>query len=205
MRSLPNTVRPIQIRLVGVLVVLLASAVIVQVSMASSRKPFAAERCVRSQKHLIADGRSPSNKHWTVTAEIRNNGSCRAWLFSMDFRPSGTLRGSSRWAWRIPAGGHLGKKFTMNAQDESAGSDRAFYGAVGASVETIELTMSKGKRIVVHPKLPPLVLRERFVWLRNVRYVVRYYSAGKHVRVARLINGRGGLSDVVQGSEGEFS
>jgi hypothetical protein len=194
-----------QIRFVGVLVVLLASAVIVQVSVPSSGKASATERCVRPQKHLIADGRSPTNKHWTVTAEIRNNGSSRAWLLSMDFRPSGTLRGSSRWAWRIPAGGHLGMKFTMNAQDERAGSDRAFYGAVGARVKTLKLTMSKGKRIVVHPKLPPLALRERFVWLRNVRYAVRYYPAGEHVGVVRLIDARGGLIDVVRGSEGEFS
>jgi len=93
----------------------------------------------------------------------------------------------------------------MNAQDESAGSGRAFYGAVGARVKAIELTMNNEEHIVVHPKLPPLDLRERFVWLRNVRYVVRYYPSGEHVRVARLFNARGGLIDVVRGSEGNFS
>jgi hypothetical protein len=201
-----DTVRSAQLRFVGVLVAaLLMGTFIVHVLAASASESFAAERCTHPQKQLIAEGKSPSNKLWAVTAAVQNNGSCRTWLFSMDFRPSGGQRGSSRWAWRIPPGGHLSNKFTINAQDESAGSDRAFYGAVGARVRAIELIMNKGKRIVVHPKLPPLAMRERFVWLRNVRYVLRYYPAGEHVHVARLLNARGGLIDVARGSEGEFS
>jgi hypothetical protein len=65
--------------------------------------------------------------------------------------------------------------------------------------------MSKEEHIVVHPKLPPPALRERFVWLRNVRYFVRYYPPGEHVRVARLLNAQGELIGVVRGSEGDFS
>lgn len=200
-----DTVKSMQVGIVGVLLVLLTSAVVAQVSMASSAKPFEAVRCIPPQKRLIADGRSPGNKRWTVTAAIRNNGNCRAWLLSMDFRPLGTLRGSSRWAWMIPADGHLSRKFTINAQDESADSDRVFYGAVGLRVKSIKLIMSNGKRVVVRPKLPSLALRERFVWLRNVQYVLRYYSAGEHVRVAKLFNARGGVVDGVRGQEGEFS
>ena len=191
--------------LIGALLALLASAVLVQMAMASSWEPLAAEQCIHRQKHLVAEGRNPNGKHWTVTASVRNNGSCRTWLFSMDFRSSGTPRGSSSWGWRIPAGGHLPMKFTINAQDESAGSVQAFYGAVGTHVKTIELTVSKGEHTIVHPKLPPLALRKRFVWLRNVQYFLDYYSAGGHVRVARLFDARGGLIDVVRGSEGEFS
>jgi hypothetical protein len=193
------------VHLIGASLALLASAVLVQMAMANSWEPLVAEQCIHRQKHLVAGGRSPSGKRWTVTASVRNNGSCRTWLFSMDFRPSGTLRGSSRWSWRIPADGHLPMKFTINAQDESAGSGQAFYGAVGAHVKTIDLVMSKGEHTVVHPKLPPLALRKRFVWLRNVRYVLHYYAAGERVRIARLFDTRGGLIDVVRGSEGEFS
>ena len=200
-----NTVRSMKIRFFGVMAALFISAIIVQVSAASSGKPLATNGCIRPQKHLIADGRSPSERHWTVTAAIRNNGSCRAWLFSIDIRPSGTLRGSSRWAWMIPAGGHLSTTFTMDAQDEGAGSDRAFYGVVGSRVKTIELTMSRGRRIVVHPKLPPLDLRERFVWLRSMRYAIRYYTAEKHVRAVRLFNARSELIEMVRGWDGEFS
>jgi hypothetical protein len=193
------------IRAFGVLVALLTSALIVHISVASSRASSAADRCIHPQKHLIAEGRSPDDKRWTITASVHNNGSCRAWLFSMDFRPSGTLRGSSRWGWRIPVGGHLSNKFTINAQDESAGSVRAFYGVVGGRVKTVELLTSKKERIVVHSKLPPLILRKRFVWLRNVRYVLRYYPAGERVRGARLFNAQDELIDAAKGSEGEFS
>jgi hypothetical protein len=93
----------------------------------------------------------------------------------------------------------------MNAQDEGAGSVRAFYGAVGQRASTIQLIMSKGKHILVHPKLPPFALRERFVWLRNVRYFIRYYSPGARVREARILNAQGVLIDVVRGADGEFS
>jgi hypothetical protein len=116
--------------------------------------------CIHRQHHLIAKGPSPSGKQWRVTATIHNNGSCRARLFQMDFRPSGTLRGSSSWGWSIPAGGHLSDKFTISAQDDSAGPKRAFYGTAGARVRTIVLTTSTGERLTVHPNLPPRPLRE---------------------------------------------
>jgi hypothetical protein len=199
-----DTVRSVHIRVVGVLLAFLMSAVFGHVAIASST--FAAKQCIHPQKHLIAAGKNPNGKRWTVTGSVHNNDSCQSWLFSMDFRPSGTLKGSSRWGWRIPAGGHLSPKFTMNAQDESAGSSRVFYGSVGNRVKTIDLTTSTEKHIIVHPKLPPLALRERFVWLRNVRYVVRYYPPGEQVRAARLLNAQGGQIGVVQGgSEGAFS
>lgn len=199
-----DTVRPVQIRVVGVLLALLMSAVFGHVAIASST--FVAKQCIHPQKHLIASGKNPNDKRWTVTGSVHDNGSCQSWLFSMDFRPSGTIKGSSRWGWRIPAGGHLSPKFTMNAHDESAGSVRVFYGAVGERVKTIELIMRNKGHIVVHPKLPPLGLRERFGWLRNVRYIVRYYPAGTQVRAAKLLNVQGGLIGVVRGgSEGDFS
>ncbi len=201
-----DTVRPVHISVIGVLLAFLMSAVFVHFASASSQATFAAKRCIHPQKHLIAEGKNPNGKRWTVTGSVHDNGSCRSWLFSMDFRPSGTLKGSSRWGWRIPAGGHLSIKFTINAQDESAGSVRAFYGAVGKRVKTIDLTTSTEKHIIVHPKLPPPALRERFVWLRNVRYFVRYYPLGEQVGVARLLNAHGGLIGVVRGgSEGDFS
>jgi hypothetical protein len=199
-----DTVRSVNIRVVGVLLAFLISAVFGHVAIASST--LAAKQCIHPQKHLIAEGKNPNDKHWTVTGLIHDNGSCQSWLFSMDFRPSGTLKGSSRWGWRIPAGGHLSPEFTMNAQDESAGPIRVFYGAVGSRVKTIDLTTSTDKHIIVHPKLPPQALRERFVWLRNVRYIVRYYRPGEHVRAARLLNAQGGQIGVVRGgSEGDFS
>jgi len=200
-----DTIRPGHIGVVVVLLAFVMSAVFVHVAIASPHAMLSAKRCVLPQEHLIAEGKNPNGKRWTVTGSVHDNGGCRSWLFSMDFRPSGTLTGSSRWAWRIPAGGHLPTNFTMNAQDESAGSVRAFYGAVGIRIKAIQLIMGNRKHIVVRPKLAPLALRERFVWLRNVRYFVRYYSPGEQVRDARLLNAQGGLIGVVRGEEGEFS
>lgn len=200
-----DPVRLGRIGIIGASLALLAGVPIAHIAVASAQGPSVAERCIHRQAHLIAAGRSPSHKRWTVTASVRNNGSCRSWLLSMDFRPSGTLRGSSRWGWRIPAGGHLQSNFTMNAQDEGAGRSRAFYGATGARVKAVELTMSNGGHLVVHPKLPSLAQRRRFVWLRDVRYFVRYYPLGEHVLTAKLLNVQGEIIGVLRGSEGEFS
>lgn len=197
-----DTVRPVHIRVVGVLLAFLMSAVFGHVAIASST--FAAKQCIHAQKHLIAAGKNPNDKGWKVTGSVHDNGSCESWLFSMDFRPSGTLKGSSRWGWRIPAGGHLSPKFTMNAQDESAGPIRVFYGAVGERVREIVLTTSSGARLSVHPKLPSLALRKQFSWLQGVRYFLRYYPTGGHVRIAKLFDATGGLIRQERGSEGEF-
>jgi hypothetical protein len=160
--------------------------------------------CTAREHHSVATGRSPSGKAWTVTATVHNDSSCDFWLLEMDFRPSGTLRGGSNWGWQIPAGGHLSNRFTISAQDETTDFDRAFYGAVSGRVRTIVLTMSSGERLTIHPKPPPQQLRRRFVWFRNMRYVVRYYPSGEHVEVARLLNSRGELISKARGLEGEF-
>ena len=123
----------------------------------------------------------------------------------MDFDLSDTLAGSWNWNWGIPAGGYLSNKFTISGGDEAENfSERAFSGTAGARVKTVVLTMSNGERLIIHPKLPPLVLRRRFVWLRNVRYFVRYYPSGRRVKVATLRNAQGEMIEKIRGSEGEF-
>jgi hypothetical protein len=160
--------------------------------------------CIHRQHHLIAQGPSPSGKRWTVTAMIHNNGSCEAWLLGIDVRPSGTPRGSSSWGWSIQAGGHLSNGFTISARDENDGSVRTFYGAAGERVRTIVLMMSNGENLTIHPKLPRMQFRKRFVWLRNMRYFVRYYPPGHHVRAATLLNSRGEVIEKRGGEEGSF-
>jgi hypothetical protein len=155
-RYTSNIVKSPKIRAAGWLLVFFASTLIVHAAEASPSEQLSGTQCIHSQKRVIAEGRNHGPRHWVVTASIRNNGSCRTWLLSMDFCPSGTLKGSSRWGWRVPAGGHLSRRFTMNAQDESAGSDRSFYGAVGKRVKAIKLIMSNEERIVIRPKLPSL-------------------------------------------------
>jgi hypothetical protein len=69
---------------------------------------------------------------------------------------------------------------------------------------TIVLTTNKGSHVTIHPKLPPRRLRKRFIWLRNMRYFIRYYPPGQHVRVARLFNSQGDLLYKARGWEGGF-
>src|SRR5690349_7660767 len=69
--------------------------------------------CVRAQRHTIATGTSPAGKHWFVKAGVRNDGSCSAWLFRVEFAPAGSTAGSWSGAWQIPAEGHLGKAFQI--------------------------------------------------------------------------------------------
>lgn len=193
----------------GLLLLALASvyflvAYVLQADPATSQSDSSSGTCVQSQHQLIAGGHSPAGKPWTITGTIRNNGGCNDWLFGMEFSPAGASAGSWRGAWGIPAAGHLSDNFTISARDESEGSERAFSGAAGVRVKTVMLTTSNGERLTIHPKLPPNRLRKRFVWLRNVRYFMRYYPTGQHAKVAKLFDSRGKLIYVVQGQEGGF-
>lgn len=161
--------------------------------------------CVQSQRHLVESGHSPAGAPWTVTATIRNTGGCKYWLFGMDFVPAGKSAGSWRGGWSIPPRGHLSDSFTIGARDEIEDSERAFSGASGARVKTIVLTTNTGERLTIHPKLPSERLRRQFVWLRNVRYFMRYYPVGQHAKVARLFDAQGKLIQKVRGEEGEFA
>ncbi|MDX6601449.1 MAG: hypothetical protein QOF13_651 [Solirubrobacterales bacterium] len=176
----------------------------------------------RTCKHRqpIAHGDSPSGTPWTVTVSIRENGhNCSAWLLGFEFRPDQKpyshsweaeaelsrqipMPGSFSWGWGIPAGGHLPNDFTISGQDEYEGSERVFAGAAGGSVKSITLTMSSGKHMVIHPRLPGQALRQRFVWLRNLRYFVSYYHLGSHVQKVAVRSANG--VSTIRGNEGAF-
>lgn len=113
---------------------------------------------------------------WTVDGGIGNNGnSCREWLFGMDFE----LEGATKWGWGtgIPAGGHLGDGFDIDASDDllEDGSYRVFSGSVGGEVAKVLITLSNNKHVAIRPKFPSQRLRRNVVWLRNVQYFVEYY------------------------------
>jgi hypothetical protein len=136
---------------------------------------------------------------------IGKNGSCDSWLLGMEFRPSGGLAGSATWRWGIPAGGHLSRAFTIDAQDGVAGVERAVFGTVGGRVRAVKIRMNKGEPLVVRPKLPPRQLRKQFVWLRNMRYFIRFYSAGHYANKVSLYSADGKLIEMLSAIEGEFS
>ena len=162
-------------------------------------------KCSPPQKQLVERGLNPSGDPWTITAGVRNNSGCDSWLFVSKFVPAGKVRGSFAFGWGIPAGGHLSDSFTIGARDESSNSERVFGGMVGARVKRIVVQMSSGGSLAIRPTLPAKNLREKFVWLRNVRYVMRFYPAGSHATNVSLYSADGKVVERVSPIEGAFT
>jgi hypothetical protein len=172
-----------------------------------------------AQRQAIAKGQSPGGIPWTLTGSIGRDGrTCKAWLLRIEFRPDrkpysvpwegelspSPMPGSFSWGWGIPAGGHLANSFTINGRDEYEGSERVFAGVAGARVKSIVLTMNNGQHMTIRPLLPAPELRRRFVWLRNLRYFVRYYPLESHVRLVTVRKDKG-IVVSVRGEEGAFA
>jgi hypothetical protein len=134
-----------------------------------------AQACIKRHQVPIAKGTSPSGRPWAVDGSIGDNGGCREWLFGMDFE----LQGAIDWGWStgIPVGGNLGRHVAVDASDDLLldGSDRVFSGTVGGEVAKVLVTLNNNKHLVIRPRLPRRKLRRDVVWLRNVKYFVRYY------------------------------
>lgn len=136
----------------------------------------AGAECVKRHQVRIATGASPSGWRWAVDGSIGSNGGgCRQWLFGMAFELEGALNWSSSTG--IPVGGHRGRDPEVEASDSLLvdGSDRVFSGFTGGEVAKVLVTLSNNKHLVIHPKAPRRKLRRNVVWLRHVRYFVRYY------------------------------
>jgi hypothetical protein len=138
--------------------------------------PIAGARCIKSHDVRIASGTSPNGLSWTVNGTIKNNGGgCGDWLFGLDF----DLEGAATWGWAtgIPAGGHLGRRYDISASDDllEDGSSRVFSGSVSGEVVKVMLTLSNNRHLTIRPQSPPKQLRQKVVWLRNIRYFVDYY------------------------------
>jgi len=130
--------------------------------------------------------------NWNVSGSIGNNGSCREWLFGMDFE----LEGAANWGWGtgIPTGGHLGRGFDIEASDDllEDGSYRVFSGTVTGEVAKVLITLSNNKHLAIRPKAPPARLR-RIVWLHNARYFVEYYRPDAFVTGVATFSASGQL------------
>lgn len=166
--------------------------------------PLVSAGCIKRHTVPIASGPSPSGGTWTVTGSIGNNGSCREWLFGMDF----ALPGAANWGWGtgIPAGGHLAENFTIEASDDLQEDDlqRVLSGTVAGDVAKVVATLSNGKRLTVKPRFAPAQLRQHIVWLKNVRYFVQYYLPGGFVTSVALFSASGQLLHRATGPEGQF-
>lgn len=156
-------------RRAGILL-LLAVAAMSQVALET-----AAAGCTKPHRHAIGSGPIPSGGSWSVTAGIKNNGSCESWLFTLDFSlgPFGTAGSGTG----IPAGGHVPREyFKLNADDllSEDGSERVFYGYTGNEGARVVATLRSGKRLTLLPQLAPALLRKRIAWLRSFRFFVYF-------------------------------
>jgi hypothetical protein len=149
--------------------------------------------CIRRHEVKIATGTSPSGWNWTVKGSIGNNGSCREWLFGLDFE----LEGAGYWgsSTGIPAGGHIGRGYGISASDNllEDGSDRVFSGYVPGEATKVVATLSNNKHLTIHPISVPPPLRRKTVWLRDVRYFVTYYAPEAFVTGVSSFNAAGVL------------
>jgi hypothetical protein len=190
---------------VGVLFAMaLLYLVIVYVVPALSSSDGLSSSCAPHERHLIGKGPLPHHRSWRVTASIRNNGSCRAWLLGVEFSPFGTYAGSWRGSWGIPAGGKLANGFTVSGQDASNAVKRAISGVTGRRVARVIAVTDAGNHLSIRPQLPPQRLRLHNVWLRNFGFFIHYYPAGTHIRTMKLFDSRGKVLAAVRGEEGEF-
>lgn len=167
--------------------------------------PTAGADCIKRHHVRIARGTSPAGWAWTIDGSIGNNGSnCREWLFGMDFE----IQGATSWGWGtgIPAGGHLGRRFQIDASDNllEDGSSRVFSGTVNGEVANVVLTLSNNKHLTIRPKSPPSQLRRKVVWLRNVRYFVEFYPPEGFVTGVAMLNAAGQLLYRDKSFEGAF-
>lgn len=155
--------------------------------------PSAGAACITRHRVPIASGPSPEGETWNVEGEIGNNGSCRQWLFGMEFSLPGAVNWGSSTG--IPAGGHLLSSYTISASDnlQEDGAWRAFSGFVAGDVAEVTATLSNGKRLSFKPRSAPAPLRRKVVWLRNVRYFVQYYPPTGFVTSASLFSASGQL------------
>lgn len=184
---------------------LLASYGLPAISSSSSKEMSGSGKCIQPQQQLVDRGLNPAGDPWTITASIRQNDGCDSWLLGSKFVPAGKVRGSFSFGWGIPSGGHLSDAFTIDARDESSNSERVFGGAVGGRVTRIVVQLSNGGPLTIRPELPAQRLRKKFVWLRNVRYAMRFYPAGSHATKVTLYSADGKVVEKLSPIEGAFA
>lgn len=182
-----------------------ATCIFLLMSLGSSAEGFAPRRrCVKRQHVLLERGHDRAGEKWTVSASIRNNPGCMTWFLQVEVAPSATRRGSWRWGVSIAPGGSLPKTFSMDASDETARVGRAFSGITRDATRKVVVQFANGKKIVLHPKRPAQAVRRRRMWLKDLRYFIRFDPAEYRARVARGYDQQGHELFELHGFEGAF-
>lgn len=160
--------------------------------------------CISPRKVEVGHASRASANAWRVVAGVRNNGSCKSWLLSIAFRPTGLP------AWGtgtgIPVNGHVPSSQRLNARDvRGSGGKAAFLGYVGSSVGEIRADFADGSHSRIVPRLPARSKRRQNVWVRGFAFFVSYHSPESPVVSASVFNRNGKLLYRVRGEGGEFS
>lgn len=182
----------------------LAAFYVIPSLLASSHGEAASGQCI-THRGVGLDRGHHDGRPWRIHAsieKIEKNDRCSYWFLKVEFSPQGVGPGSWIEGWGIPAGGHLPATATIDAHEEEGGG--SIGGVVGSRVRSVVLTFSSGRRIVVHPNDPSKGLRKRFVWLRGLRYFLRFYPAGEHVKTAKLLDANRRLIFTAHNREGDL-
>jgi hypothetical protein len=182
----------------------LAAFYVIPSFLASSDGDAGSGRCIPDHAVRLDNGEH-DGRPWRISGsieKIERHERCSYWLLKVGFSPEGVSPGSWIEGWGIPAGGHLPATATIDAQEEEGGG--TLGGVVGSRVRSVVLKLRSGRTMVVHPKDPRKGLRRRFVWLQNLRYFLVFYSAGDHVRTAKLLDANGKVIFTAHNQEGEL-
>jgi hypothetical protein len=64
-------------------------------------------------------------------------------------------------------------------------------GIAARRVDKLVVRMSKGHRLRFHPRLAPERVRERFKWVRGLRFFDRFYSSDRRPLVVKALDAQG--------------
>lgn len=181
------------------------SVVIGVVALAAPRSSDKrAGQCIEPVDQRVAEGISPSGSRWTYDGTIKTNGSCERWLLGAEFAPFGPHEQGWGGGIDIEARGSLSPDFALMAHDLPGPSQRAISGITGSRMREVLVWLGNGEEIVIRPHLVPKALGQRFVWLRNLRYFVRFYPEGSHVTKVRVRDATGKVTFSGGGVFGSF-
>jgi hypothetical protein len=160
--------------------------------------------CTKPHHYPVGSGMIPSGGTWTVSAGIKNNGSCDEWLFSLDY--SLGEFGTYVTATGIPAGGHVPREyFKLDANDlPVSNSEATFVGYTGTEGAKVVAKMKDGSTFTVRPQLAPAALRKRVDWLRGFRFFVYFHTTESPIEQVSVFTRGGRLIYRTKSLEGSF-
>ncbi len=161
--------------------------------------------CTKPQHHPIGTGPIPSGETWSVSAHVKNNGSCKGWLLGLRFS-LGEFGGAED-ATGIPAGGHVPREyFKLDANDllNPDRSEAVFYGYTAREGAKVVASMKNAKTFTVRPQLAPESLRKKVDWLRSFRFFVYFYPNESQLEQVSVFTRGGRLIYRTKSFGGEF-